>query len=121
MMIGPAPMIRMLWMSVRLGTALRAADHLAAQVVLGEPQLGLQAAQHQVVEALEQRLQIVRPRARLGMALEAERRPILEGDALERAVEQRAVRRLDPRRQSRLIDREAVILAGDEHPPRLEV
>src|SRR6185312_1473310 len=47
-------------------------------------QLVLQPPQHQVIEALEQRLEIVRPRARLGMPLEAERRLVLVREALQR-------------------------------------
>src|SRR5215475_10145561 len=100
MMIGPAPMIRMLSMSVRLGNS--AARHLAAQRFLRLPQLRLQPAQHEVVEALEQGLQVVRAGTRLVVALEAESRLVLEGDALERAIEQRAVRRLHRLRQARL-------------------
>src|SRR5579871_4437806 len=117
MMIGPAPMIRMLWMSVRLGiyftglnrlrrfrrTLLRrppakgaafagcssTARLLAAQRVLGELELRLEPPQHEVVEALEERAHVVRSRARLRVSLEAERRPVGEGDSLQRAVEQR--------------------------------
>src|ERR1700739_5077310 len=98
MTIGPAPMIRMLSMSVRFGTRSAAAtDQLAAQGVLRRPQLSLQPPQHQMVEALEQRPQGSRAGARLGMALEAEHRPLVEGDALQRSVEERAVRRPDAR------------------------
>src|SRR5499433_4071314 len=113
MMIGPAPMIRMLWMSVRFGTGSPSARALA-QVLLGELQLRLQAAQHHMIEALEERLQVVRPGARLRVPLEAERRVVGEGEALQAPVEERAVGRAHILRQRRLIDREAVILAGDE-------
>src|SRR5580698_2414424 len=113
MMIGPAPMIRMLWMSVRLPTLLAAAH--------GHLQLRLQAAQDEVIEQLEQRLEVVRSGARLGVPLETECRAVLEGDALQRAVEQRAVRRPDVVRQRRLIDGEAVILAGDEDAAAVQV
>src|SRR5216110_832546 len=99
MTIGPAPMIRMLWMSVRLGTLAAATDELAAQGVLRQSQLRLQAPQHQVIETLEQGLQVVRPGAGLRMALEAKRRLLPEGDALQRSVEQRAVGRPDLRRK----------------------
>src|SRR5579883_2449957 len=119
MMIGPAPMMRMLLMSVRFG--MSAGSRLSARLLLGLSELTLQPPQHQMIEALEERLQIMRARARLRMALEAECRPIVEGEALQRAVEERAVRRAHIRGQSGLIDREAVVLAGDEHAPGIEV
>ena len=34
---------------------------------------------------------------------------------MQRAIEQRTVRRREPVRQARVIDREAVVLAGDHH------
>src|SRR5206468_5869443 len=98
-----------------------ATGELAAQGVLRQSQLRLQAPQHQVVETLEQGLQVVRSGARLRMALEAKRRLLPEGDALERSVEQRAVGRLHARGQGGLIDGEAVILAGDEHAAGLQL
>ena len=61
----------------------------------------LQAAHHQEHEVLEERPQVVRARARLRVALEAERRPVRARDALQRAVEQRPVRRLQRLRQRR--------------------
>src|SRR5579862_7177426 len=113
MMIGPAPMMRMLWMSVRLGigrhsarprargvakpaaiSAASTAAHPLSHVLFSQLQLRLQATQHEVVEALEQRAQVVWAGARLGMPLEAEHRPLAECESLQRAVEQRAVRRL---------------------------
>ena len=54
-----------------------------------------------------------RPRRGLGMVLDGEHRPVLEPDALDRAVEQRAVGDLDRGRQAGVGDREAVVLAGD--------
>src|ERR1700752_4304627 len=121
MTIGPAPMIRMLSMSVRRGT-LSAGPGLAAQRSFGRQlQLRLQAPQHEVVEALEQRPQVVRSGTGFRMSLEAERRAVLEGNPLERAVEQRAVCRLHRLRERALIDREAVILAGDVDAARLEL
>ena len=54
----------------------------------------LKAPQHQVDEAVEQAAHVVRPGARLRMALEAERRLVGARDALQRAVEQRAMRGL---------------------------
>src|SRR6185312_13928812 len=107
MMIGPAPMIRMLWMSVRLPTR-SAAARLAAQVFLRQLQVGLQPTQHEVIEALEQRPQVVRSGTRLRVPLEAEHRALPERDPLQRAVEQRAVRGLHALRERGLIDREAV-------------
>src|SRR6185437_9079264 len=122
MTIGPAPMIRMLWMSVLLGIAqtegkqarskgavegafvsparvrLRAparaliagAGASAApsaartrRVRLRQPQLRLQASQHQVIEALEQRLEVVWPGTRFRMPLEAEHRLVLERESLQ--------------------------------------
>ncbi len=58
--------------------------------------------------------------ARLGVTLEAEGRPIRARDALQGAVEQRAVRRTQRLRQRRLVDREAMVLAGYEYPARIE-
>ena len=68
---------------------------------------------HQRDEAVEQVADVVRPGRRLRVALEAERRPVGAREALQRAVEQRHVRRPQVRRQRRLVDREAVVLAGD--------
>ena len=120
-------------MSVRLGIERCVAgvsgcrrDHAvelrgALRELLGRAQLVLQPPEHQVIEAVEQRLQVVRAGARFGMALEAERRLVLEREALQRAVEQRAMRGAHVRRQRRLIHREAVVLAGDEHLAAVEV
>src|ERR1700752_1716485 len=84
-------------------------------------QLQLQSAQHQVVESLEQRLQVVRTGAGFGVPLETERRPVLEGQPLQRPVEQRAVCGLDIGRERRLIDREAMILTGDEDAAGIQI
>ena len=84
-------------------------------------QLRLQTAQHQVIETFKQRFQVVRTGARLGVSLEAERRPILEGQPLQRAIEQRAVSGLHVVGQGRLIDRETVILTRDEDPSGIEI
>src|SRR6185312_10260031 len=141
MTMGPAPMIRMLWMSVLLGIAQigksgsgpRAvhsafispqAAHSAARIRrirLSQSQLGLQASQHQMIEALEQRLQVVRAGTGFRVALEAECRLVFESEPLQGAVEQRAMRGSHAARQGRLINREAMILAGDEHPPGVQV
>ena len=56
----------------------------------------------------------------LGMTLEAEGRPVGARDALQRAVEQRAMGGPQVGRQRGLVDREAMVLAGDEHPARVE-
>src|SRR6185437_3271519 len=142
MMIGPAPMIRMLWMSVLLGIAqtegkqarsngavsgafiscARAVSATGARRVrFGQPQLRLQASQHQMIEALEQRFQVVWPRTGFRVSLEAEHRLVLERESLQRAVEQRAVRRSHISRQGRLVHGEAMILAGDEHTAGIQV
>src|SRR5579862_4951697 len=121
MTIGPAPMIRMLWMSVRLGTLSAHRRLLAAQGFVGDSQLRLQPPQHQVIEALEQRAQFVRTGARLRMALEAERGTVLERDALQRPIEQRAMRRAQAFRECCFVDREPVVLTGDEDAAGIEI
>ncbi len=50
-------------------------------------------AQHRLDESREQRREVARARARLRVALEAEGRAVGDFDALQRTVEQRAVRR----------------------------
>src|SRR5579862_3140207 len=120
MMIGPAPMIRMLWMSVRLGTLSAHRRLLAAQGFVGDPQLRLQPPQHQVIEAFEQRAQLVRTGTRLRMALEAERGTVLKRDALQRPIEQRAMRRAHAFRERCLVDREPVVLTGNEDAAGIE-
>src|SRR5580698_2508615 len=121
MTIGPAPMIRMLWMSVRFPTRLPDASMQPALLLFGGPQLGLQPPQHQLREALKERLHIVRPGTRLGMSLEAERRAIAERDALQRSVEERAMCGAYAIRKGGLIDRETVVLARDEDASAIEV
>src|SRR5450631_4361759 len=106
MMIGPAPIRRMLSMSVRLGT--------------GREQL-LQSLQHQMVEAIKERAHIVRAGTRLRMTLKAKRRVLFEGKSLKRAIKERAMGCAHGVRQRRLVNGEAVILAGDEHPAAVEV
>src|SRR5713226_1612663 len=93
MTIGPAPMISTLLRSVRLGTL---------------------ALVHQLCEAVEEIPDVVRPGARFGMPLETERRPVGAREALQAAVEQRQVRRLQIRRKRVRIDGEAVVLAGND-------
>ena len=59
------------------------------------------------------RAHLVRPGARFGVSLEAERRVVGARDALQRAVEQRAVRGACTfAGKRRLVDREAVVLAA---------
>ena len=72
MMIGPAPMIRMLFRSCRFGISLLL---------------------HQSGEAVEQVADVVRPGRGLRVTLEAERGLVGAGQALQRAVEQRDVGR----------------------------
>src|SRR5260221_17342 len=93
MPIAPAPMMSTLLMSVRLGTL---------------------ALVHQSCEAIEEITDVVRPRARFGMPLETERRPVGARETLQAAVEQRHVRRLQIRRKRVRIDGEAVVLAGND-------
>src|ERR1700741_1262864 len=121
MMMGPAPMMRMLWMSVRFGTVSAPARLLAPQVLFGDLQLRLQPPQHQMIEALEEPAQVVRAGARLGVSLEAEHRPLRGSESLQRAIEQRAVRRHPPGGQRALIHGEPVVLTRDEHAPGLEL
>src|SRR3954454_16982581 len=90
MTIGPAPMMRMLLRSLRLGIA------------------------HQLGEAVEEIADVVRPGARLRVALEAERRAVGAGEALQRAIEERDVRRPQMGGHARRVVGEAVVLAGGE-------
>src|SRR5687768_13275024 len=100
MTIGPAPMIRIDFKSVRLGTLLLL---------------------HRLHEALEEVIDVLRARARFRMALEAERRTIGELEALQAAVKERNVSDFRVLRQRRRIDREAVVLARDHHAAGAEV
>src|SRR5690349_8754737 len=96
MMIGPAPMMRMLLRSVRLGILL-----------------SLFVSLHECREAIEEVADVVRAGRSLRMALEAERGLVDAGEALERVVEQAYVRGTQVGRQALLVDRESVVLAGD--------
>src|SRR6187402_428977 len=91
MTIGPAPMIRMLLISVRFGIA------------------------HHFREAVEQVANIVGSWTRLWMALKAERRPVGPGEPLEGTVEERNMRRPQGRRYGRRINSKTVVLTGDDH------
>src|SRR5258706_15932013 len=97
MTIGPAPMIRMLLRSLRFGIG------------------------HQFREAVEQVTDVVRPRARLRVPLEAERRTIGARQSLEGAVEEGHVRGPEVCPQRRRIYGKTVVLAGDHHLPGIEV
>src|SRR5260221_10447970 len=97
MTIGPAPMIRIDLRSLRFGIA------------------------HQLGEAIEEVTDVVRPRARLGMSLEAERGTIGTREALEGTVEERDVRRAQVGAQRRRVDGETVVLARDHHLPGIEI
>src|SRR6266699_5033046 len=100
MTMGPAPMMRTLLMSVRLGTP---------------------ALLHQLCEAIEEIPDVVRPGARFGVPLEAERRPIGACEALQAAVEERYVGGLEVRRERVRVDCEAVVLAGDDDSSALQI
>src|SRR6266545_4538960 len=100
MTMGPAPMMSTLLMSLRLGT---------------RPLL------HQLCEAIEKIPDVVRPGARFGMSLEAERRPIGVCEALQAAVEERNVGGLEVRRERVRVDCEAVVLAGNDDRSAVQV
>src|SRR5439155_17784158 len=130
MMIGPAPMIRMLSMSVRLGISSRP----AARRALCAPSGGSERSErggcsyfrsnflfHQLREAVEEVPDVVRPRARFGVPLKAERRLVGEREALQAAVEQRHMRHSRIGGQRRRIDGEAMVLARDQHLSRVAV
>src|SRR3546814_12179741 len=93
MTIGPGPRMRMVWSSRRLGMS----------VVL-----------HRSDEPVEQRRHVVRSRAGLRMSLEAEGRCVGQLEALVGSVEQRAVGDAGVGRQRGFVDREAVVLRGED-------
>src|SRR5579875_91324 len=76
---------------------------------------------HQLCEAFEQVRHVMRPRAGLGMSLETERRAVGERKALQRTVEQRDVGHAGVGGQRRGIDRETVVLRGDQYPAVVEI
>src|SRR6266705_306479 len=100
MTIGPAPMMRTLSMSVRLGT-------LALFYHFREP--------------VQQIADVVRSRARFGVPLETERGPVGARRALQAPVKKRDVGASQVRRERGRIDREAVVLAGDDDRAALQV
>src|SRR3569832_443154 len=66
----------------------------------------------QIDEVIEQSRRVVWPGARLGMALKTEHRLVVVVQALQTAVEQRAVRGAHVGRQRALVDRVVVVLVG---------
>src|SRR5262249_33157071 len=98
MTIGPAPMTRIDFMSVRFGMR---------QLVLALLLF------HQRDEAGEEIVTVLRTRRSLGMVLHAEHRPILHLEPAIGTVEQRDVSLLDIRRQAVAVHGEAVIHRGD--------
>src|SRR5450830_183829 len=93
MMIGPAPMIRMLLMSLRLGMF----------IVL-----------HHRHKFIKQGGDVMRPRRCFGVALEAERRLIGTGKTLQRTIKQRYVGNAAIGWQGCSINGETVILRSNE-------
>src|SRR3569623_2445678 len=105
MMIGPAPMISMLLMSVRLGIFLLPHHRLA----------------HEPYEAIEQLGYGGRPRRRLRMTLKTERGFVGARKTRQRTVEQRNVRDAAIGRQRSRGDRESVILRRDQYLLAIQV
>src|SRR6516162_6280135 len=90
MTIGPAPMIRMLSMSVRLGILA-----------------------HQPDKTFEQVMAVMRTGARLGVILHRKDRSADHPQPFVAVVEEGEMRRLDVFRQALRVDDKPVILAGD--------
>ncbi len=63
----------------------------------------------------------MRARTRLRVALKTEYGPIRNGNSLQAAIEQGAMRRLHSFRQTGLVNGKAVILASDQDLPRREI
>ena len=72
-------------------------------------------------EAVEEIVDVVRAGARLRVALEAERRSVHEAETLQAAVEEGHVGHFRVGGKGRRIDREAVVLARDQHASRFNV
>src|SRR5512135_2642825 len=98
MTMGPAPMIRMLFKSVRLG-------------MVG----------HQLNKSVEQIAHVVRAGAGFGVSLKAEGGRVGTRDALQRTVEQRNMGAANIRGKRRRVHRKAVVLTGDRDAPAIEV
>src|SRR5271165_5363908 len=90
MTMGPAPMIRMLSRSVRLGILV-----------------------HQRDKPLKQIVTVLWTRARLGMVLHRKYRLTDDPQAFVAVVEQRNVGRLNPLRQTGRIDHKSMVLASN--------
>src|SRR4051812_27380495 len=88
--MGPAPMIKMLSRSLRLGILVYQRD-----------------------EPFKQIMAVLRPRARFGVVLDRKHRLVDDPEALVRIVEQREMCRLDFGRQALRVDHKTVVLAGD--------
>src|SRR5688572_15067526 len=76
---------------------------------------------HERGEAVEQVADVVRAGRGLRVALEAERRLVGARKALKRVVEQADVGGAQVGRQRLLVDREAMVLAGDAHAAVVQV
>src|SRR5690606_1800212 len=85
------------------------------RTVLMSVRLGMSTRLHQRNATLEQRSDVLRARAGVGVSREAERGRVGELDALVAAIERRAVGRTDVAGEARLVDRETVVLAGEHH------
>src|ERR1700692_518596 len=114
MMMGPAPMMRMLWRSLLLGMELPSSRFLFDGIAVAG--VRLDALDHQVHEMLEQQLQVMRAGTRFGMSLKTERRSVRARDALQRTVEQRAMGGPQVGGQCGLVHRETMILTRYQDP-----
>src|SRR5271155_4899645 len=110
MTIGPAPMIMIDLMSVRLGIVLVSGRRGSGRLVVD-----------QADEPLEEIVRILRSGRRFGMVLDREDGAVGHPEPLVRAVEERDVRGHRIGRQALGLDPEAVILAGDLDLAGLEI
>src|SRR6185295_10408630 len=110
MMIGPAPMIRTLLMSVRLGMFVSARESAMRLVPF-----------HHSNETVEQITDVMRSGTCFRMPLKTKCRLVGPGKTLEASVKQRNVRNFDICRQRCRVHRESMVLAGDHDPPGLEI
>src|SRR5438876_1106203 len=109
MTIGPAPMIRIDWMSLRRGMQEPREENEASYFRSLGPTVD------QIDEALEEIMTVLRAGRSLRMVLHREDRLALNLQPFVGIVEERDVRRSHAKRQGGRIDHEAVILAGDFH------
>src|SRR3954468_23451202 len=98
MTIGPAPMIRMLSISVRLGIPA-----------------------HQCNEPFEQVMAVLRTRARLGGVLNREYRLVDDSKPFIGLVEEREMGRLDGFGHAFGVNHKTMVLTGDLDPPRAQI